>query len=93
LRETYPGSWEDFNALIMYLGMIGSLALWDMGLDLMLEKKADIPAKESTERREMMAKILSKFLEELVEKTEDFGDNALVQKQVTEFCENFRRNL
>ena len=89
LRETYPGSWEDFNAMILYLGMIGSLTLWDDGLDALVSQGEEIPEKGSTERRKLMASILLTFVDEILEKSKD----AKSTNAVKDMCEDFRRNL
>lgn len=92
LKETYPGSWEDFNAMMIYLGIIGSLQMWEEGLDLLSKKDETIPLKGTKERREMMAEVLAMFLDEVVVKIVGAGGEA-IKKQVTDFCEDFRRTL
>jgi len=90
LKETYPGTWEDFNALMLYMGILGSIGLWDTGLELLQKKGEAVPPSGTKERKDWMAEVLVEFLDEVLDKA--IGADP-IKKKVEDFCEDFRRNL
>ena len=72
LKETFPGSHEDFNALMFYIASLFTLPLWSAGLTTM-KIKGNLPCKtplcDSVNCEKCLAdkkqKILSALLKEM----------------------------
>ena len=91
LKATYPGSWEDFNALIIYMGMIMCLGMWEEGMDILTEQ-GELPSDPKV-RSDLRKMLLVKFLHELSEKGEVLVDSSQLKRFVDIIDENFRPNL
>ena len=78
LRETYPGTWEDFNGLMMSLGMMMCLSKWDEGL-MIIQKQKNLTDQEIANLR---LYALVKFMDFLKAKQENLMNVNILLKEV-----------
>jgi hypothetical protein len=92
LNESYPGDVEDFNALLVILGMIGCLSMWDDGIDKLIER-GKFP-HEDEKINDIKRVVLVRLLETLLEKKNQISgaDLGEIEQFMSKIHENLREN-